>query len=764
MHLRSASRWPSLVFLLAVGPTLAAATLTVDDNAPAGYSSITAALAAATAGDVIQVAAGTYDQSRETFPLALKDGVAIVGAGRDVTSIVTGPADPAFFNSETPLGPTSRVAGFTITQEPGSDVPLMLFLLGDATMSPRIEGNRFLGNDDESDNGFVLIADGNGGVFDGVITGNELLNLGAADSLGPVLPTAAAEEGFGGGAMVMGRLGGTDVTALASPKVKPAAALPGEDQLRPTISGNTFEGNGFGIVTIGSTPFDCGCETSGVMAPVIDDNTFTANGIDNLLVYAGFGFREFSPTISNNTSTGSIISILSAPYFFESEPPPASGAKTGVQSRAKSTLLDYLRQMKADLDAARLGKHRTHTRAKRTATRVMAAAEPEALYDVTISGNTITDPLFMGMFFFQYMDPAIGLTLNAAITGNAITTSSAAEGGIIFGTFVEDETTQFPGMLRFERNHVSGASTALGILLGNAVDAPLVTQRVKAAAAGPGTAISIVGNRLENGEAGLLFQSDNYTTQAPLVSCNVIINNSVTGVTIGDSLDPTPDFGGGAAASPGLNAIHDNAVNMESEDTEQVKAENNWWGTTNSAAIDASINGDVDFTPFLTAEPVGCIVAGAADLELEKTVTSTGPYVIGSNITYQLTVTNHGPSGATDVVVTDPIPAGTVFVSASPGCTASATTITCTEATLANGASESFAITLLATAPGDVANSASVDSAEDDPVAGNSSDTAPVVTVGAAAAAADIPTASEWGLLLMGTMLAMAGLWFTRRT
>jgi uncharacterized repeat protein (TIGR01451 family)/uncharacterized delta-60 repeat protein len=62
------------------------------------------------------------------------------------------------------------------------------------------------------------------------------------------------------------------------------------------------------------------------------------------------------------------------------------------------------------------------------------------------------------------------------------------------------------------------------------------------------------------------------------------------------------------------------------------------------------------------------VVPTAADLVLGVT-DSPDPVVIGSNITYTISVTNFGPSAATNVVVTANLPSTANFVSASPGYT-----------------------------------------------------------------------------------------------
>ena len=54
-----------------------------------------------------------------------------------------------------------------------------------------------------------------------------------------------------------------------------------------------------------------------------------------------------------------------------------------------------------------------------------------------------------------------------------------------------------------------------------------------------------------------------------------------------------------------------------------------------------------------------------ADLALAKSVNDTIPHV-GDTIAYTVTLTNNGPDSATNVQVTDPLPAGVSFVSAMP--------------------------------------------------------------------------------------------------
>src|SRR6185436_3275074 len=74
---------------------------------------------------------------------------------------------------------------------------------------------------------------------------------------------------------------------------------------------------------------------------------------------------------------------------------------------------------------------------------------------------------------------------------------------------------------------------------------------------------------------------------------------------------------------------------------------------------------------------------------------SDGAFAQGETVTYTLVVTNNGPSRATNVVMTDPLPAGFSFSSVTPGgptCTQSAGTVTCTYATMDSGATNNITI------------------------------------------------------------------------
>ena len=119
-------------------------------------------------------------------------------------------------------------------------------------------------------------------------------------------------------------------------------------------------------------------------------------------------------------------------------------------------------------------------------------------------------------------------------------------------------------------------------------------------------------------------------------------------------------------------------------------------------------------------------VNAAANLALTKT-DAPDPVPAGSDLTYTLTVTNNGPDSAGSVTITDPLPSGVTFVSAS-GCANTSGTVTCVIGTLANGANAQRTIVVRPTvANPSLSNTASVSSSTADPVPANNSATATTV-------------------------------------
>jgi uncharacterized repeat protein (TIGR01451 family) len=102
-------------------------------------------------------------------------------------------------------------------------------------------------------------------------------------------------------------------------------------------------------------------------------------------------------------------------------------------------------------------------------------------------------------------------------------------------------------------------------------------------------------------------------------------------------------------------------------------------------------------------------------LVLTKLVNQTNP-IFGTPVTYTLIAHNNGPATATNVVVTDILPTGVVFVSAtaSQGSFNPASGIW-TIGTLPPGATATLQITCIVSAIGPITNTSSVGGSEPDP-------------------------------------------------
>jgi uncharacterized repeat protein (TIGR01451 family) len=100
----------------------------------------------------------------------------------------------------------------------------------------------------------------------------------------------------------------------------------------------------------------------------------------------------------------------------------------------------------------------------------------------------------------------------------------------------------------------------------------------------------------------------------------------------------------------------------------------------------------------VSAAAVTTTVTSAPALALSMT-DAPNPVAAGSNLTYTITYANNGNAPATGVVLTDPIPANTTFVSATNGGTKSGSAVTWSLGTLAAGGIGSAQMVVRVTSP-----------------------------------------------------------------
>jgi uncharacterized repeat protein (TIGR01451 family) len=128
-----------------------------------------------------------------------------------------------------------------------------------------------------------------------------------------------------------------------------------------------------------------------------------------------------------------------------------------------------------------------------------------------------------------------------------------------------------------------------------------------------------------------------------------------------------------------------------------------------------------------------------ADLSITKSG-SPNPATSGQTLTYTLTINNDGGDVATSVVVRDELPAGPVFVSATPtqGSCSGSSTVTCDLGDLGKGETAEVTIVVIPITSGSLVNTATVGSSTADPETNNNGSTA-IISVNNPAPGANSP-------------------------
>jgi len=116
-----------------------------------------------------------------------------------------------------------------------------------------------------------------------------------------------------------------------------------------------------------------------------------------------------------------------------------------------------------------------------------------------------------------------------------------------------------------------------------------------------------------------------------------------------------------------------------------------------------------------TASVATTVIAPTADLAL-TVFGSSDPILTGYHLTYTITVTNRGPATAPILSISDTLPPGVSFVSASPGGVLVGNKVTFGNAgNLPSGSQTSVTVTVKPNVPGTLTNTATCSSAITDP-------------------------------------------------
>ena len=198
--------------------------------------------------------------------------------------------------------------------------------------------------------------------------------------------------------------------------------------------------------------------------------------------------------------------------------------------------------------------------------------------------------------------------------------------------------------------------------------------------------------------------------------------STATGATVIDLLPPGVSFVSATATSGSCNEAGGSvtcdlgslARNAARQVTIVVAPSASAAGTiTNTATV---LGNDHDPDPGDNEATEQTVVVPLADLSIAKSA-SPETVLVGGALTYELSVTNHGPSPASGVTLADELPPAVDLESATPsqgGC-AGTTTVTCNLGGLADGASAVVTIVVRPTAAGPLTNTATVGGSELDP-------------------------------------------------
>jgi uncharacterized repeat protein (TIGR01451 family) len=204
--------------------------------------------------------------------------------------------------------------------------------------------------------------------------------------------------------------------------------------------------------------------------------------------------------------------------------------------------------------------------------------------------------------------------------------------------------------------------------------------------------------------------------------------STATTVTVTDVLDPSLPFVSATVSPPSQGScdhvagtvtcdLHTMAPGVGANITIQVTPT-----SASTIANTATVSADQpDFNPANnTATNLVLVKPDTSDMRLTMTH-SPQPVTLGQNLSYVIGVTNSGPSTATTVTLTDPLPPGVLFAGASVSpitqgdCSEAAGTVTCTLNTFASGTGANVTIVVTPLAAGTITNTASVIADQADP-------------------------------------------------
>ena len=212
----------------------------------------------------------------------------------------------------------------------------------------------------------------------------------------------------------------------------------------------------------------------------------------------------------------------------------------------------------------------------------------------------------------------------------------------------------------------------------------------------------------------------------PKANANVTLASAQNPSVAGDNVTFTASIGGASGAATGTVSFASDgsaiagctsiavsggsaacATSALSVGTHDIVAQYSGDATYN-AATSASLGQRVESAP-----------TPAPQADLGITISAPSSTAAGTDVAFSIVASNAGPAPASGVTVTQTLPAGTTFVSASSGCAVSAGYVSCTAGSLPAGTALTLQVTVLAAQAGTFNATASIAGQEQDPASAN---------------------------------------------
>jgi uncharacterized repeat protein (TIGR01451 family)/CSLREA domain-containing protein len=219
------------------------------------------------------------------------------------------------------------------------------------------------------------------------------------------------------------------------------------------------------------------------------------------------------------------------------------------------------------------------------------------------------------------------------------------------------------------------------------------------------------------------------TNPGPFPGANVVLTDTLpSGVTFVSAT-------GGATPVGGVLTLNLGTLAAGARNTVTIVLRSNVTGTvTNSVTATTTVT-DPD-SASNTASATISVTRAAATADLSVVVTDApDPVTVGHDLTYTIVVMNAGPDPATGVVLTQALPSGATFVSATGGALPVGDLLTFDLGTLAVAAAATVTIVVTPRAPGAITGTAAVTGNRADPNAANNQ--TPLVTTSVAPSSGD---------------------------